>query len=249
MVDAKDLVLKIKAYSPETMPMSRLAEYMTCLAMLLGEKPSVHFLRVDEGSTQLVHRVDYEAIPKVDERLHLVKTGTGPSEAQHAAVEIDKKLAADNASGVLMEEAGAEILPFPGINRFIEPEFGPFNEPGTIDGVVIRVGGQTTNVPVHLETRTGFESHCRTTRDVARNLAKQIFGPEIRCLGIGRWYRDRIGIWEMRNFSISDFSVLDNRALPEVVAELRAVEGSGWREFSDPWAKLAGLRSDLEATD
>ena len=152
MVDAKDLVLKIEAYSPETIPMSRLAEYMAELAMLLGEKASVHFLRVGKASTQLVHRVDHEAIPKVDERLRLVKAGSGPSRAQHAAAEINRRLAADNASGVLKEEDGAEILPFPGINRFIEPEFGPFNEAGSIDGIVIRVGGQTTNVPVHLET-------------------------------------------------------------------------------------------------
>ena len=229
--------------------MNRLAEYMSDLAMLLGEKPSVHFLRVGEGSTQLVHRVDHEAIPKVDERVRLVKSGDGPRDAQHAAAEIDRRLAADNASGALMEEGGGEILPFPGINRLKEPEFGPFNESGTIDGIVIRVGGQTANVPVHLETRTRFESHCRTTRDVAKELAKQIFGPEIRCLGIGRWYRDRTGTWEMRNFSISNFSVLDNRPLPEVVADLRAVEGSGWREFADPWGKLTDLRYDQEATD
>ena len=231
------------------MPMSRLAEYMADLAMLLGEKPYVHFVRVAEGCTQLVHRVDPEAIPKVDERLRLVKTGVGPSEAQHAATQIDRRLAEDNASGALMEDTGAEIIPFQGINRLIEPGFGPFNEPGTIDGIVIRVGGQTRAVPVHLETRTGFESHCRTTRDVAKELAKQIFGPEVRCVGLGRWYRDRTGTWEMRNFKISGFSVLDNRPLPQVVADLQAVEGSGWRESADPWAELTDIRSDREATD
>ena len=247
--NAKDLVLKIEAYSPETMPMFRLAEYMADLAMLLGEKPSVHFVRVAEGSTQITHRIDHEAIPKVDERLRLVKTGAAPHEAQRAAAGINQRLAADNATGVLVEEAGTEIIPFPGISIFIEPEFGPFNEPGNIDGVVIRIGGQTENVPVQFETRTGVESHCHTTRDIAKELAKQIFGPEVRCLGVGRWYRDRTGIWEMRNFTISDFSVLDNRPLPEVVADLQAVEGSGWREAVDPWSKLTDLRSDIETTD
>ena len=149
----------------------------------------------------------------------------------------------------LIENAGAEIIPFQGINRLIEPGFGPFNEPGTIDGIVIRVGGQTRDVPVHLETRTGFESHCRTTRDVAKGLAKQIFGPEVRCVGLGRWYRDRTGTWEMRNFKIFEFSVLDNRPLPQVAADLQAVEGSGWRESADPWAELTDIRSDPEATD
>ena len=244
VTEPRDLILKIEAYSPATMPMSRLAEYMADLAMLLGEKESVHFVRIADGSTQLVHRVDHEAFPKVEERLRLVKSGTGPREARNAAAEIDKRLATDNATGVLMEVTGAPIIPFPGIDRLVEPEFGPFNEPGTIDGVVIRVGGQTDRVPVHLQTRTGFESHCQATRDVARELAKHIFGLELRCIGVGRWYRDRTGNWEMRRFMISEFVPLDTRPLPEVVADLQAVEKNGWRKISDPWAELAKLRSD-----
>ena len=227
--------------------MSRLAEYMSDLSMLLGEKASVHFVRLDSGCTQLVHRIDHEAVPKVVERLLLVKTGSGPSEAQRAVLEIDRRLAVDNASGALMEVAGAEIIPFPGINRFVEPEFGPFNEPGAIDGIVIRVGGQRRNVPIHLETRTGFETHCETTRDIAKELAKQIYGPEVRCIGVGRWYRDKTGIWELRKFTISEFSVLDNRALTEVVDELQAIRGSGWRELADPWTELSDIRSDSKA--
>jgi hypothetical protein len=246
MAKGKYLILDIEAYSPETMPMARLAEYMADLAMLLGEKGSVHFVHLGRGSTRLVHRVDREAVPKVEERLRLVKAGAAPSEAQRAAQEIDRKLAEDNASGALVEKSGAEIIPFPGIKRLVEPEFGPFNEPGTIDGIVIRVGGQKKTVPVHLQTRTGIESNCHATRAVAKELAKHIFGPELRCSGTGRWYRDKAGNWEMRNFVIAEFTVLDSRPLADVVAELQAVEGNGWRKVPDPWAELAKLRSDGE---
>lgn len=245
---AKDLILKIDAYTPETMPMGRLAEYMADLATLLGEKGSVHFLRLDDGSTGLVHRVAPEAVSKVDERLRLVRTGNGPKEARRAFAEIDCRLAADNASGVLREESGAELLPFLGVNQFVEPKFGPFNESGTIDGIVIRVGGQRQKVPIHLETTTGFETHCEANREIAKELGKHLFGPEIRCVGVGRWYRDGTGAWEMRNFTISEFSVLDQRPLPEIVSDLQAVQGSGWRDLADPWASLAELRSDGEAT-
>ena len=243
VADAKNLILKIDAYSPETIPMSRLADYMTDLAMLLGEKASVHFVRLDPGSTALVHRVDQEAVPKVNERLLLVRAGNGPSEARRAFAEIDRRMATDNASGVLTDEGGAEILPFLGINRFVEPEFGPFNEPGTIDGIVIRVGGQRQKVPIHLQTTTGFESHCEATREIAKELGKCLFGPEIRCVGVGRWFRDGTGLWEMRNFTISQFSILNDRPLPEIVSDLQEVQGSGWRELADPWAALADIRS------
>ena len=248
MAEAKDLIFKIEAYAPETMPMSRLAEYMTDLAMLLGEKARVHFLRLDEGSTALVHRVDQEAVPKVEERLRQVRTGDAPNEARRAAAEIDRRLAADNATGVLKEMGGEDILPFLGIDRFIEPEFGPFNEPGSLDGVVNRVGGQRQKVPIHLETRTGFETRCETTREIAKELGKLIFGPEIRCIGIGRWYRDGTGLWEMRKFTISEFSILDERPLPEVVSDLQAVQGNGWRDLADPWAALAEIRPDGATT-
>ncbi len=53
--------LKIDAYSPKTIPMASLASYMNDLARLLGELASVHFVRLEEGSTVLVH----EAVPDV----------------------------------------------------------------------------------------------------------------------------------------------------------------------------------------
>ena len=243
MAEAKDLVLKIESYAPETMPMGRLAEYMGDLAMLLGEKGSVHFVRLDPGSTLIVHRIDQEAVAKVEERLLRVKEGRGPSEARRAAAEIDRRLAADNASGVLKEDAGADILPFPGINRCVEPEYGPFNESGSIDGIIIRVGGQRQKVPIDLQTRTGFETRCETTRDMAKELGKFIYGPEVRCSGVGRWHRDGTGTWDMRNFTISAFTVLDNRPLTDIVSDLHAVDGNGWRELDDPWAELSDIRA------
>ena len=59
---------RIDAYSPETMPMARLAEYMAELALLLGEPSAVHFKRLARGSTVLVNSVDREAAPKVRQR-------------------------------------------------------------------------------------------------------------------------------------------------------------------------------------
>jgi hypothetical protein len=45
--------------------MARLAEYMTELATILGEPAYVHFVRLKSGSTRLVHKVQFEAMPKV----------------------------------------------------------------------------------------------------------------------------------------------------------------------------------------
>ncbi len=61
MKDTDEYRFVIDAYSPETLPMSRLAEYMTDLARLFGTAERVHFVRLEAGSTVLVQRVEPEA--------------------------------------------------------------------------------------------------------------------------------------------------------------------------------------------
>ncbi|MCX7360386.1 MAG: hypothetical protein NTV97_00595 [Alphaproteobacteria bacterium] len=244
MAQDKEIIFRFDAYTPETIPMERLAAYLAQLGALLGEQAGVHFARLEPGSTSAVCRVEREAVPKVDERLSRVKVGDGPEEARKAARIIDDMLRRDNASGSLLEAGGPEIIPFPGSNRIAEPTYGPFNQPGAIDGVVIRLGGKGKFVPVTLLDRAGAEIHCSASRETARELAKHIFGAEVRCNGDGRWFRATDGEWELRQFTISAFEMLDNRPLSDVVAELRSVKGNEWRRVDDPWSELARTRED-----
>ena len=66
----------IGAYSPDTIPMARLSEYMGDLASLLGEKGAVHFEGTEEGSTVLKASVETEAIPKGTSTAPKTKNGT-----------------------------------------------------------------------------------------------------------------------------------------------------------------------------
>ena len=70
----------INAYSPETFPMARLAEYMAELAALLGEQGEVHFLRLEGGSSKMVQSVESEALPKVKQRIAAARAGDAPRE-------------------------------------------------------------------------------------------------------------------------------------------------------------------------
>ena len=70
----------IGAFNPDTIPMSRLSEYMPDLASLLGEPSSVHFSNLETGSTVLSVTVGTEAIPKVSERIAQVSSGYIPDE-------------------------------------------------------------------------------------------------------------------------------------------------------------------------
>mgnify|MGYP000420426761 CR=1 FL=1 len=244
MANDKNYSFHIDTYTPETIPMERLAVYLHELAILLGETKSVHFVKLVEGTTQIVHRVEREAVPRVEARLRRVKNRDATQEALRAYDTINDYLADDAANAVLKEVGdGAQIIDFPGAAELVEPEFGPFNQSGTIDGVVIKVGGKREKVPVHLETRDGAGIGCVVTRALAKDLAKNLFGGELRLTGTGRWFRDKYGKWVLRAFDATSFEHLDTKSLSELAADLSAVDGAGWKTIKDPWAALAEIRS------
>src|SRR5450759_1912539 len=133
MSDRHEYRLRIDVFSVESLPMSRLAEYMTELARLLGEQERVHFSRLEPGSAVLVSSVENPAVPKVGERLHKVREGHGPKDAMQAYKALDTLLAKDNAIASLTAEGGAEIIAFPGRTRPEPMRYGPFREEGSLD--------------------------------------------------------------------------------------------------------------------
>ena len=235
-----------ESFTPETLPMWRLAAYMSDLADLLGEKPSVHFVQIESGSAVLVQDVDRAAYPKVRTRVHAVKRGDAAPDAQRAYDSLDRRLAADNASGALMEgqtalQTPGRVLEFPGRRKVVELEYGPITQAGSLQGSVIVVGGESDPVPVHLQD--GDTVHiCRARRQVAKGLAGYIFGCAVRVSGNGRWLRDSTGVWVMRNFQITSFAVLEDSALSTVVAKLRQIPGK-WKEKPDSTRVLHALRT------
>jgi hypothetical protein len=238
----REYILKIDAYSPDTIPMVRLAEYMADLATLLGEHKSVHFVRLATGSTRLVHSVEYEAEPKVRERVHNARNHDGPIEAIRAARSIDRRLAQDNASGSLVDPTAAKLIEFPGRKRFTQPEYGPFNQLGTLDGIPIRVGGETDPVPVHLEEPGAKEPYiCHASRTLAQEIAPYIFSTVIRAEGVARWHRDGDGQWMRDRFTIHSFKKLKEAPISEAISRMRAIPGM-LHDAKDPLGELHKLR-------
>jgi hypothetical protein len=215
---------RIDAFTPESLPMARLAEYMADLAVLLGNVEKVHFVRLKKGSTVLVHAIEWEAAPKVDERIRAVRLQEGPPDAMKAYRAIDRRLASDNAIGRLVSPTQAKVIEFPGRSRQASAAYGPFTQPGSFDGVPIVIGGKDDPVPVHLQE--GDEVHlCYASRELARRLAKHLFVSVVRVTGNGRWHRDSDGVWAMDRFTITDFQTLEDDQLVDTVARLRAAAG------------------------
>src|SRR5271168_4584755 len=98
----------IDAYSPETMPAARLAEYVADLVRVFGNGDHIHLVKIDQGSTVPVFLVDYEAEPKIREQIRSVKRKDGPAEAMKAWQDIETRLVEDNATAVVLDPANAK---------------------------------------------------------------------------------------------------------------------------------------------
>ena len=234
---------KIDIYTPDTMPMARLAEYMQGLAALLGHRKSVHFSRVEPGSAILVAKVEPQDEPKIRERVRRVRKRIGPKDAADAYQKIDDMLRDDNAVAEVIEPDGNKVIEFPGREKKQFDIVGPISEQGTLDGIPIVVGGQRDWVPVHLEDRDDTVYDCLAKRDVAKRLAKHLFEQPVRAQGVGRWLRDKSGKWELLSFRIHDFLLLRARALDDSIEQLKqAHEKSQWSKSEDPLAELDVIR-------
>lgn len=238
-----ELRFKIDAYSPTTIPMERLGEYLAALGAMLGEANDVHFEKLVPGSTCILHRVEAEAAPKVEQRIAEVRTGTADVVHINAFKRINDLLKADNASGNLTRQDGTgQVLDFPGKTALEPAKPEVVVQPGTIDGIVIRLGGKDTTVPVLVQDGSSTYK-CTTTRDIARSLGSHIFGRELRFMGETRWMRHESGAWTLDHFTIADFIELDGSPLADIVAQLRGMPGD-WGKNGDAWDELRDMRDD-----
>lgn len=241
MAGEDEYTFHIEAFSPETIPMQRLAEYMRALAVILGETKSVHFVRLDSGSTGVVHRVEREASPKVRNRLAIVGTPEAPREANDAYQAINDWLQDDNAVGELRLE-NSNVLKFPGRERVRPQKVLPFNQSAEFDGILVRIGGKDDTAHAQIQDSDGRSMRCEVSRELAKTMAHHLFGTPLRVIGKARWQRHENGEWELLSFKVSEFKILDNDEVGTVIARIRLVRGK--EQNADAAVLMQSLRQD-----
>jgi len=101
-------------------------------------------------------------------------------------------LASDNATGSLSEKGHENlVLRFPG-RETASDELGPFSQEGSIQGVLVSIGGEDNTAHARLQDGDDVRSG-EISRDIARRLSPHLYGPTIRMLGRGRWRRTTEG--------------------------------------------------------
>lgn len=231
---------EMDAFTPATIPMARLAEYVSDLAKMFGNNSDVHLARIESGSTVPVVLVDWEAEPKVRERLKAIRTHEAPEEAQQAAKDVDRRLLQDNAKAALVDPTGSKVFRFQGRENATKMEFGPLTQPGVFQGIPIKVGGENDPVPVHLEDGKD-KTIVLAKRSLAKEIAQHLFTSVVRVEGTGRWIRHTDGEWEMLSFQATSFKVLEDTSLRKNLDDLRQVSAE-WKKLDDPLAELEQIR-------
>jgi hypothetical protein len=232
----------IDAFSPETIPMSRFAEYVTVLANLVGHSQSTHFDRIQAGSARLIYKVDAVDASKVEHRLARTGEADAPKDLKKAFETLDNMLANDNAVGELRNANGAVVIPFPGRDRPKALSFPAFRQDGSIDGQIVSIGGKDTTAHVILQDGSVTYSNIKLTREMARQLRNYLYEQKVRLIGSGRWERNPDGIWKLLDFTVDRFEILNDSSLTEVLESLREIPENGLSNSANVYDELMSLR-------
>lgn len=242
---------KLEAYTPQTIPMERLAKYLAALAKLFGNEASIHLSRLEAGSTCPIMSIDIEAIPKIEERLNGLGSGEAANDARMAFDEINKLCAADNATGALYGRNmgvrdGNVVVLFEGRNLPKRLKFGPFTEQITFDGELIRIGGKDKTAHAQLVDPEGVIWNGEMTKDLAANIAQYLYKGLLRVSGRAKWIRDEDGHWIPISLVITEFLVLDDDSLFDATNKLRSLKETDWHNIDDVDSFLNDSRGNDE---
>ena len=235
-------ILRIRGFSPETLPLGRLGEYLSAFAELLGPEAPVYFDKVTNGSAKLKMRVDDSASEQVETRVRMSPTYDQGRGERRGYDRIQHLLREDKTSAEFRPEKGAVILQFPGGKLTPVARTASVREYGELLGRIIRVGGKDSTIPVGLQVPDGAIVSCTASIEQARLLKSYLLEPtDVLLTGVGRWSRNESGQWDVSEFKISGCTPVRFEGFDAALAEVRKT-GSGWDSEVDFDAALNKIR-------
>lgn len=215
----------IDAFTPDTLPMSRLAEYLKQFSELLGNDASIHFDKVGKKCAALISYSDATATPKIRQRFEEIIEGTAPKPAIKSNATLYYMLLADNAIGYIdLDES--KLIEFPGRKRAPQQRIGPVRRKSIVDGQIFQIGGKDETINVHLRNpeRPNETYRCEVSISLARKLAPHFLLGKVRLFGEADWYRnDTSWLMSPNSFSADDFEPLAECGLNKTIQDVRQI--------------------------
>lgn len=223
MADFEEFSFVIPAYSPETMPLDRLIEYLQQISAVIGDPANLHLIRIESSSTAPTFQVPRRAALEAKERAAKFARGDGTKD-QHRAYSRLRRMVRRDAPGTsrpaVLKSAKKVILEIPAAPDETQALSG-VRQTSSFDGVLISIGGVGDAASIRLQALDGqVVAGFTATRQVAKELAKLIYEP-IRVSGPALWGRTEDGVWGLEKMQIQTYETLDDQPLGHLIAELQ----------------------------
>lgn len=224
MADLERFKFTVPGYTPETMPLDRLMEYLNHLSIVLGNPGDLHLVGMEKGSTRPILAMRHDVAAKARHHARQVAEGGGSARRRAAFNAVRRMVAEDGGKpAVLKAPRGAIILRFPGIELGEDQIINTLRQPTSVEGQLVRLGGIGENAQLLIQELNGSViAGCSAPRAVTQAMGHLIYH-WVRVNGIGSWRRTEKGKWEIVRLHVQTFEPLDESDLEEVVAKLQAV--------------------------
>lgn len=235
-------------FTPLTIPMARLTEYLADLVKVLGHEDYVHLVSVEDGSAEPNIWIEPHIYDDAVARMRSAQTGSGPRDAIDGYRNINKRLKEDSGSAeiaeVIDEKTETNVIEFPGAKGGVGPIIRGIREQASIAGELRRIGGLDETIHLQLRRADGQILYVEANERFGKQLQeeKRLF-TYIRIHGIATWMRDANGKWHMEKFRAQSFDEepLVNEPFGATIAALKALPNT-WSDAADPFEELRKIR-------
>ncbi|MCA8893888.1 MAG: hypothetical protein KDJ20_00665 [Hyphomicrobiales bacterium] len=244
MAEYEELSFIIPGYTPETMPLNRLIEYLQQMAVVLGDPENLHLVEIRESSVAPVLHAPRATALEARERASRVQRGDGTKRQVEAYNRIRRMVRRDAAG---TQHAGRPALLKSPERILLEIPAAPddsgvvegLRQFTSIDGQLIRVGGAGDNAAIQLQELDGkIVSGFTARRQLAKELAQLLYEP-VRLMGVGQWGRNEDGVWTLERMLVQGYERIEDEDPDITLARLRDLDVT-WP--ADAWERLMSER-------
>jgi hypothetical protein len=244
MSDFEDISFVIPGYTPETMPLNRLIDYLQQMAVVLGDPENLHLIEIRKSSTAPVLRTPIATAIAAGDRARRIQRGEGTRRQTGAYNRIRHMLRQDAGATVqrdrpaLLRTTTQVLLEIPAAPKDTGVVEG-LRQFTTIDGQLTRVGGAGEDAALQVQQIDGrILSGFTAKRALAKELATLLYEP-VRLMGIGQWYRDEEAHWTLDRMLVQGYERLEDEDALVTLERLRKLDVK-WP--SDTWDTLVAER-------
>lgn len=226
MADFEELSFVIPGYTPETIPLARLIEYLQQMSIVLGDPENLHLVAIVDGSVEPVLHAPKAIALEARDRASRVQRGDGTRKQVDAYNKIRRMVRRDSRDAgkpALLRSQQKVVLEIPAAPEDVGAITG-IRQASSIDGQLIRVGGAGEDAALQVQDLQGkILSGFTAKRSIAKELASLLWEP-VRLYGIGIWERSSEGEWQLERMQVQTYEKLDDEDLSLVLERLRSLK-------------------------